>query len=357
MFNWHKKEKPLQGLMGAGGGATGYLLGGGGGGAGGMQVERYDVSGNLVETIDVDLATLQAGYGFDNIGYYKLTWSGNIQTRCWTWGGGGGRGSAPGPSYGGAGGGARGEIAATGGATWTVIVGGGGKGPGGSYPGADYITGNKAFPDGGVTNYNASSGGGSSRIATSYIPYANRDVDSNVYHLIGGGGGGGIGYTNYAGTIDGRGGGTDGQPGGGYYPSDGAVYGRGASQSSGGAGGPSGRQPAGGAGNKYEGGNSGTTGGGAGGGGYYGGGGSGGYYGVGGGGSGYIHPSVTNSAFFTGDPASRAVAADDPTYPQPVISASQRSLGNVYAQPPAGPAANLFTSSNNRGYVKIQAIG
>ena len=342
--------------MGVGGGATGYLAGGAGGSAG-LQVQRYDVSGNLVETIDVDIATLQAGYGFDNIGYYKLTWSGSeVQTRCWTWGGGGGRGSTPGPSYGGAGGGARGEIAATGGATWTVIVGGGGKGPGNSYPGANYVTGNKAFPDGGVTNYNASSGGGSSRIATSFIPYANRDNAPNVYHLIGGGGGGGIGYTEYAGTIDGRGGGTDGAPGGGYYPADGGVYGRGASQSGGGAGGPSGRQPAGQAGSKYYGGNSGNTGGGSGGGGYYGGGGSGGYYGVGGGGSGYIHPSVTNNSFFTAAPGSRAVAADDPSYPQPVISSNQRSQGNVYATPPAAPS-HLFTSSNNRGYVKIQVIG
>ena len=30
--NWHKKEKPIQGMMGMGGGATGYLAGGGGGG-------------------------------------------------------------------------------------------------------------------------------------------------------------------------------------------------------------------------------------------------------------------------------------------------------------------------------------
>jgi len=29
MFDWHKKEKPIQGLIGAGGGATGYLVGGG----------------------------------------------------------------------------------------------------------------------------------------------------------------------------------------------------------------------------------------------------------------------------------------------------------------------------------------
>ena len=33
MFNWNKKEKPLQGLMGGGGGAIGYLVRGAGGGA------------------------------------------------------------------------------------------------------------------------------------------------------------------------------------------------------------------------------------------------------------------------------------------------------------------------------------
>lgn len=31
--NWHKKEKPIQGMMGMGGGATGYLVGGAGGSA------------------------------------------------------------------------------------------------------------------------------------------------------------------------------------------------------------------------------------------------------------------------------------------------------------------------------------
>ena len=34
MFNWNRKEKPLQGLMGVGGGATGLLYSGGGGGGG-----------------------------------------------------------------------------------------------------------------------------------------------------------------------------------------------------------------------------------------------------------------------------------------------------------------------------------
>ena len=76
MFNnWHKKEKPIQGMMGMGGGATGSLVGGAGGGAG-VQIQRYDVQGSLIETVDVDSTQLTDGYGFDHIGYYKLTWSG-----------------------------------------------------------------------------------------------------------------------------------------------------------------------------------------------------------------------------------------------------------------------------------------
>ena len=55
------------------------------------------------------------------------------------------------------------------------------------------------------------------------------------------------------------------------------------------------------AGGKYSGG---PGNGGAGGGGYYGGGGAGGYYSQGGGGSGYIDPTVTNSASFNAPPGS-----------------------------------------------------
>jgi hypothetical protein len=356
MFNnWHKKEKPIQGMMGMGGGATGYLVSGAGGGQG-LQIQRYNDLGSLIETIDLDAAQLQSGYDFDNIGYYNLTWSGEANVRCWVWGGAGGRGDAPGPSFGGAGGGARGEIVATDGAVWTVIVGGGGKGPGSQMPGTSYTTGSRGFPDGGtVYQYNGAGGGGSSRIATSQISYLQRDNAPNVWHLIGGGGGGNIGYTNNSGTIDGRGGGTDGMPGGGYYFADGAVFGRGASQGGGGSGGPSGRQPAGSAGAKYYGGPAPGNGGGAGGGGYYGGGGAGGYYGTGGGGSGYIHPSVTNSAFFLGASANRERPNDDPAYPQPKISNLQRATGSNYAR--GAGSTYPYLDANNRGFVRIQIVG
>ena len=342
-------------MMGMGGGATGSLVRGAGGNLG-LQIQRYDVQGSLIETIDLDGSELQAGYDFNNIGYYKLTWSGDANVRSWVWGGAGGRGDAPGPSYGGAGGGARGEIVATGGAVWTVIVAGGGKGPGGSMPGTSYTTGSRGFPDGGtVYQYNGAGGGGSSRIATTQIPYANRDNGPNVWHLIGGGGGGNIGYTNNSGTIDGRGGGDSGYPGGGYYFADGSVYGRGGTQTAGGAAGPGGRQPAGTAGAKYYGGPAPGNGGGAGGGGYYGGGGAGGYYGTGGGGSGYIHPSVTNSAFFVGPQNSRHQVADDPTYPQPAISNQQRANGSNYAR--THPGSYPYLNSNNRGFARIQVVG
>ena len=342
-------------MMGMGGGATGSLVGGAGG-ALGLQIQRYDVQGSLIETIDLDSTQLQTGYDFDNIGYYKLTWTGDANVRSWVWGGAVGRGGSPGPSYGGACGGARGEIAATGGAVWTLIVAGGGKGPGSTMPGTSYTTGSRGFPDGGtVYQYNGAGGGGSSRIATTQIPYANRDNGPNVWHLIGGGGGGNIGYTNNSGTIDGRGGGDSGYPGGGYYFADGAVFGRGGTQNAGGAAGPGGRQPAGTAGAKYYGGPAPGNGGGAGGGGYYGGGGAGGYYGVGGGGYGYINPSVTNSAFFIGPPSGRHEVADDPTYPQPAISNQQRANGSNYAR--GAGSSYPYLGANNRGFARIQVVG
>ena len=91
-------------------------------------------------------------------------------------------------------------------------------------------------------------------------------------------------------------------------------FGKGGTQSAGGAGGAAGRQPAGSDGAKYDGGE-GT--GGGGGGGYYGGGGAGGYYAMGGGGSGYIHPTLTNTASFTGQPGhpDHKVSVDDPANP------------------------------------------
>jgi hypothetical protein len=57
MFNWNKKEKPLQGLMGVGGGATGLLYGGPTGGAAGFSL---DVLPSAYQTLHNN--SVSAGY-------------------------------------------------------------------------------------------------------------------------------------------------------------------------------------------------------------------------------------------------------------------------------------------------------
>ena len=59
--NWEKKEKPIQGMMGMGGGATGYLVGGGG-----------NTLGTLVETQQFVRKTLLMA-GITANGYYYFT--------------------------------------------------------------------------------------------------------------------------------------------------------------------------------------------------------------------------------------------------------------------------------------------
>lgn len=55
MYEWHKKEKPIQGLIGAGGGATGYLVGGSGGLTGNYFGDGSDgalnTTGNVTYTV------------------------------------------------------------------------------------------------------------------------------------------------------------------------------------------------------------------------------------------------------------------------------------------------------------------
>lgn len=298
-------------------------------------VKLYGTNGTLAATTLYTRDSFISGITFTTVGYYTINFgefSTAFNLRVWTYGGGGGRQSGgPGPGNGGAGGGVTGLIEVESGDSntdFTFIVGGGGLGAPAPQPGG--------FPDGGNATYNAHGGGGSSRFSKNVIPFLDRDNTSSVYHLIGAGGGGGIGYTNYAGTNDARGGYPSGYPGGGYYPGDGAVYGQGATQSAGGNGGPAGRQPAGASGSKYYGGPSGNTGGGAGGGGYYGGGGAGGYYGTGGGGSGYIHPDVTASQAMNGSPV--VAAQDSPTYPAPGFNANTHSRGDVDSDTISGMA-------------------
>ncbi len=357
-----------------------------GGASGGLGLHviltGYTPAGDIVPTkngITIPQTDLEStgpgsqGYEIWEPGYYKWEWKGGSGTvKAWCWGGGGfAQGAGPGPGQGGAGGGVRGEMPFTAGDTWTVLVGDGGKGPGGSFPVNPFPmeVGNQAFPDGGWATYNGGSGGGSSRIAITEIPYANRNSPPSVYHLIGGGGGGGIGYTG-DGTRDGRAGYPSGYPGGAYYSGDGSVFGKGGSQSSGGPAPGAGRKPAGLAGGYLSGGPGGqTAGGGGGGGGYFGGSGAGGYYAIGGGGSGYIHPAVSNTGSFTGPSTNRYEGADDPSNPGANAypgGSDKRSRGDIRTIPAPGwptwtsPSPNQTqmpaTTSYGNGLVRIQVL-
>lgn len=328
----------------------GFGAGGSSGNSGQFEmatVKFYGTDGNLASTSLYTRESFISGQHFDDVGYYTINFGEfgvGFKMRVWTYGGGGGRQSnGPGPGAGGAGGGVTGVIEVVSGDSdteFTFIVGGGGVGSPSPRPGG--------FPDGGDATYNAHGGGGSSRFSKLNIPFTNRDNPSSIYYLIGGGGGGGIGYTQ-SGTMDGRGGYPNGQPGGAYYPGDGAIFGSGGSQTSGGSGGPAGRQPAGVSGSKYQGGPSGTTGGGAGGGGYYGGGGGGGYYSMGGGGSGYIHPEVTESDSMLGAPNSRHSATNPTTYTNaPGFSPSTHSFGYV--------DTDVADSGNGKGLVCFKLV-
>jgi len=290
-------------------------------------VNAYDTSGANPAITSYPNVITGDTQKFSTAGYYVLTVSpisNPITFDMWTWGGGGRAGGSPGPGGGAAGGGVRGRYTVTAGSSLTFLV---------SAASGSTANGSSTFPDGGICNssYFSGAGGGSSRIGDGLIPFPTRNNAPTQYLLIGGGGGGGSSYLD-TGSVNGQGGYPAGQPGGAYYPSDGAIFGGGGTQSAGGAGGGAGRQPGGSPGTKYLGGNSGTDGGGAGGGGYYGGGGAGGYYANGGGGSSYISPSVTNTASFNaspGDPSS-GTAVDDPANPgiKPA-SAGNKSNGGV----------------------------
>jgi len=284
-------------------------------------IKRYNTSNVLQSTTPYTDATPGTTYTHTAAGYYTIEiepGSADVNFQMWAWGGGGGTANNPSPGLGGAGGGVRGTKTFTGGDTITFLVGGGGK--------YDSPTDNisSAFPDGGDSSSSGyrGPGGGRSSIYDGVLPYANRDSTPNTFLLIGGGGGGGCSFMSSGGN-DGRAGYPSGAPGGSYYPKDGAgTISSGGTQSAGGAGGGPGRSSAGVAGAKYSGGGVNGTNGGGGGGGYYGGGSGGGYYAMGAGGSGYIHPSVTNTASFTatqGPPAYGGTGSeqsvDDPSNP------------------------------------------
>jgi len=282
--------------------------GGGGGGAATpgvavFSVNQYNTSGTGPTETPYPGATPGTEYKFTTAGYYVVTIpdaSDPLTFDMWAWGGGGGTSNGPGPGRGGAGGGVRGRKTFTAPGTFTFLVGQEGQ-----------TNGTGGFPDGGSTptSYVEGGGGGRSSIGDGTILFSARDTPTTSYFLIGGAGGGGSSYSS-AGTYGGTGGYPSGTRGGAYYPSDGAVDGRGGTQSAGGAGGGSGRQGSGTAGAKYDGG---AANGGAGGGGYYGGGGAGGYYAMGGGGSSYIDPLLSNIGDFDATPGpNHYLAVDDP---------------------------------------------
>lgn len=286
--------------------------GSGGAGAAGppgvaeFSVEAFNTSGGSPSSTAYSNLSVDDVKTFTTAGYYILTIpdaSEPLTLDMWAWGAGGSPSNGPGPGNGGAGGGVRGRKTFTAPGTITFLVGA-------SQPGTP--TGVGGWPDGGTTptSYVEGGGGGSSRIADGPVPFASINTTSTDYVLIGGGGGGGSSYST-AGTLGGSAGYPTGNRGGGYYPADGAIDGRGGTQSAGGAGGGSGRQGAGTAGAKYSGGN---ANGGGGGGGYYGGGGAGGYYAMGGGGSSYIASSeLSNTGSFSATPGTNHyLAVDDP---------------------------------------------
>ena len=60
--NWHKKEKPIQGMMGFGGGATGYLVGGAGGSVSTTDTDPFD-DGSCIYTYTFENGSAKLGGG------------------------------------------------------------------------------------------------------------------------------------------------------------------------------------------------------------------------------------------------------------------------------------------------------
>ena len=373
--SWFKKERPLLGLFGSGGGIAQAAAGGA---ATGATVLYHNPEGTAEPTnplsTDHELAIndkLQLIYD----GMYYITITGATQSfRLHCQGAGGGKTPGPGNATGGAGGMVRGELTMPVSTVYTVIVGGGGRGSGSGYPGVDNPTGTPkgcgGWPNGGgVPSYNGWAGGGYSYIAETEIPYANRNDPTNVpnMRLIGGAGGGGMGYATSGGIMEGMGAYPAGYQGGGYYPAD-STTGGGGTQNAGGTAGPGGRQGPGYAGSLFQGGPSSLPtppepngGGSSGGGGYYGGGGAGGYYGMGGGGSGYIHPTLTSTGSFNASPGETQhyETANDPAYPISPTYPAEFGRGDQQATPTeAAPTTWRYPSpmDNGRGYVQFERL-
>ena len=169
MKEHHVKEQPIQGMMGMGGGATGYLSGGA------AELQEYTQTFNYTGSVQ----------------NFAIP-SGTTQITAYIFGAGGGADQTE-VSYGGAGGFTVGTINASYGGTLKVVVGGAG-GPG--------------------TQQNGS-GGGLSGVFTSAYAQSSASDDHDAAILIAGAGGGGADATdsNNGNAKAGAGGGLTGQKG------------------------------------------------------------------------------------------------------------------------------------------------
>ena len=174
--NWYKKEKPIQGMMGMGGGATGYLSGGAAA-SGPFSATGGNQSGG------------PSGFPANGFKYHTFTSdgdfvvaSGNGTVEVLIVGGGGGGSDYNGPGNAGGGGGAGGLVhhaaLAISSGTYPIVVGAGG--PDNPSPNGEYIAAN--------------------------------GEDSTAFGMVAKGGGGAGGYTS--GGRPGGSGGGGGTPGG-----------------------------------------------------------------------------------------------------------------------------------------------
>jgi len=191
MFDWHKKEKPIQGLMGAGGGATGYLVRGG--------PAAFEATGGSKFT-----SGLLTYHLFTNTGPNPFTVVGSSDVTVFMVAGGGG-----GNDGGGGAGGIR-EVSSfsVSDGEYVAQVGGGGAGS----PGPR--SSSTAWP----TVYN----GGHTEFYLSGISYPN----PNYLRATGGGVGGRWGGSGFAGGSGGGAGNRTNSPGGaGNTPPEPGQYG------------------------------------------------------------------------------------------------------------------------------------
>ena len=244
--NWHKKEKPIQGMMGMGGGATGYLAGGGGssvqstGGVvneyGGYKYHIFDypnsdnfVAGDDISGMNIDLLLVAGGgaggsyYGAGGGAGGLVRWTGCPVTTGNTYPitvGQGGASAPPGTNAGGNGGDsyfnntAYGNVRAMGGGGGRPVGNPGSQGPlgdGGSGGGSGSVPANRYGGRGLQPTLNTSAvpRPGFGQWGT---PGGDYLVGATGYAPAGGGGAGGPGSNGYQSTGAANGGGGEAMP-------------------------------------------------------------------------------------------------------------------------------------------------